>query len=222
MSTLTEACRCPVCATVFEAASQTRTVSCPACDALSRPRWLRHEPAMALRAAQAGRRADTWGRGVHLLVEDVRSLWNVGSFFRSMDGLGGVHLFLVGICGIPPHDEIRRTALGADETVSWSYRVGALPVIEEARTRGVPVIALESTPGATDLQTAPRPPSALVVVGNEVEGISPEVLARCDTHVHIPMRGHKASLNVAVAAGLALWHYGASAEVPAEVPSGPP
>ncbi|NDD27594.1 MAG: TrmH family RNA methyltransferase [Proteobacteria bacterium] len=162
---------------------------------------------MRRRAAEAGDRSVAWRDGVYLLAEDVRSLFNIGSFFRTLDGLGGAHLFLTGISGTPPQGQIVRTALGAHASVPWSYAVSALPVITAARAHGCRVVALESTTRAVPLRQACRPPRALLVMGNEVEGVSPEVLDACDDHVHIPMRGVKSSLNVAVAAGLALWHY---------------
>lgn len=163
-----------------------------------------------------------WREGVFVLAEDIRSRWNVGSLFRSMDGLGGLHLFLTGICCTPPDPKIHGSALGAEEAVSWSYTTGALPVLAQARRHGVEIVALESTPRAVDLRHAPRAhPSTLIVVGNEIEGVSPEVLARCDRHVHVPMHGRKRSLNVAVAAALALWRYTAPASADA-ASSGPP
>jgi tRNA G18 (ribose-2'-O)-methylase SpoU len=195
-----ESARCPLCAIPYEAEARAAGVTCPGCGRAVRPRLLRHEEALARRAGQAGPR--TVRRGdLYLLAEDVRSLWNVGSLFRSADGLGVAHLFLCGITGIPPHPEISRTALGAEETVSWSYARHGLEALAEVPD--VPVVALEQTDRSTELAALPRP--LVLVVGHEVQGVSPELLDAAGRHVHIGMRGTKRSLNVAVAAGIALW-----------------
>lgn len=169
-------------------------------------RLLRHEAALERRARQAAHREVPVRQGVYVLVEDVRSLWNVGSLFRTADGLGIAHIFLCGITGTPPHAEIERTALGADAAVSWSYGTHGFSAVAEARRLGCRVVALET--GSTSIPLRAVVPCApmLVVVGNEVDGVSPELLRMADESVHIPMRGIKRSLNVAVAAGIALWH----------------
>ena len=145
---------------------------------------------------------------VALLLDDVRSLWNVGSILRTADGLGAAHVFLCGITGIPPHPRIHETALGAEEAVSWSYLPHPFEVLEGLRRLGVALVALELTSGAVPLEASRSQRPLCLVLGNEPGGVSPEVLEACDEHVAIPMRGVKESLNVAVVAGIALHWFG--------------
>jgi len=143
------------------------------------------------------------------ILEDLRSLWNVGSIFRTSDGAGFTRLYLCGITGCPPRKEIAKTSLGAEEHVSWSSHTSALEVIPKLKERGVLVLGLERTAQSRSLDEALvagniRTPLCLVV-GNEVAGISAETLAACDLVCHLPMRGAKESLNVAVAFGIAAY-----------------
>lgn len=199
-------CPHPACRSLFPVASPLRDQDCPACARRVRPRPIAHEAALAERRRQAGERpVPALGAGsVCLLLEDVRSLWNVGSALRTADGLGAAHVFLCGITGIPPHPRLHETALGAEDAVSWSYHPHAFEAIAEVRRQGASLVALERTPRALPLEQArARRPLALVL-GNEPGGVSPEVLEACDEQVEIPMVGVKESLNVAVAAGIAL------------------
>lgn len=140
-----------------------------------------------------------------LICEDVRSLWNVGAMFRTADALGVAKLYLCGITGTPPRDEIAKVALGAEAWISWEARGAAWEVVEELHGKGFQVVALEQTLEAIAIQDFhPQFPLA-VVVGNEVNGVSKETLAVVDQTVHIPMVGKKESLNVAVAAGIAVY-----------------
>jgi tRNA G18 (ribose-2'-O)-methylase SpoU len=140
------------------------------------------------------------------LLEDVRSLWNVGSAFRTADGAGFSKLYLCGITGCPPRKQIAKTSLGAEDHVPWEYYTGALEILPDLRASGVQVLGLEQTGESRPLKEAGargllRAPLCLVV-GNEVAGVSAETLAQCDLVCHLPMRGVKASLNVAVAFGI--------------------
>jgi tRNA G18 (ribose-2'-O)-methylase SpoU len=140
------------------------------------------------------------------LLEDVRSLWNVGSIFRTADGAGFSKLYLCGITGCPPRKQIAKTSLGAEDHIPWEYYAGALEVIPDLRASGVQVLGLERTERSEPLAAAIargtlRTPLCLVA-GNEVAGISAETLSACDLVCHLPMRGVKASLNVAVAFGI--------------------
>src|SRR5262249_30978207 len=137
------------------------------------------------------------------IVEDVRSLWNVGSVFRTADGSGFSQLYLCGITGCPPRKEITKTSLGAEQSVSWQYFRNVLEIIPALKKDGVMIVGLESTPDSVPLSEALarkqlRAPLC-VVVGNEVTGLSAEALLSCDIVCHLPMRGVKESLNVAVA-----------------------
>lgn len=202
-----EPARCPYpdCRTVFPVAQLLRDQDCPACARRIRPRPVAHEAALADRARRAGERPLHLGPGsVCLVLEDVRSLWNVGSALRTADGLGASHVFLCGITGIPPHRQIHETALGAEEVVPWSYCPHAFGALTLLRAHGAALVALERTPDAVPLErTGARRPLALVL-GNEPGGVSPEVLEACDERVEIPMVGVKESLNVAVTAGIVL------------------
>lgn len=141
------------------------------------------------------------------ILEEIRSLWNVGSIFRSADGAGFSHLFLVGISGCPPRKEIAKTSLGAEDHVGWSYSAHCLPIIECLRSRGYQIVALEKTANSIPLSQAIareqlKAPLCLIV-GNEVKGVYAETIAASDLVLDLPMRGFKESLNVAVAFGVA-------------------
>ena len=142
---------------------------------------------------------------VSILLDNVRSLYNVGAFFRTADAAAIEKLYLCGITGRPPKSGITKTALGADETVPWEYAWEPAPLLEAIRARGCEIAAIETTVHAVDLfDWAPRFP-VCVVFGHEVDGIRPEVSAYCDTHVRIPMLGKKHSLNVATAGGVVMY-----------------
>lgn len=138
-----------------------------------------------------------------IVVDNVRSLYNVGSIFRSCDGALVEKLYLCGFTPFPPRKEISKTALSAEETVPWEYVYDVREVLGRLKEEGWRIAALEHTTGSVscfDL-TADLFPLA-VVVGNEIAGISDEALALCDMAVEIPMYGAKQSLNVAVATGI--------------------
>lgn len=169
-----------------------------------RVRLVRHEAALLARQKQAGARLQGRGRVV-LVLDDVRSLWNVGSMFRSADCLGTAHLYLCGITGIPPHRDIHRTALGAEDSVPWSYHPHPFEALDALRAAGARIVALERTADAVALRSVAWEGPIGLVVGNEEGGVAPEVLAACDVSCDIEMRGTKNSLNVAVACGIALY-----------------
>lgn len=142
---------------------------------------------------------------VSVLLDNVRSLYNVGAFFRTADAAGIEKLYLCGITGRPPKRAIAKTALGAEETVAWEHAWEAIPAIDGLRTRGYEIAAVETSVHAVDLfDWKPRFP-VCVLFGHEVEGIRAELSARCDTHVRIPMLGRKHSLNVATAGGVVIY-----------------
>jgi tRNA G18 (ribose-2'-O)-methylase SpoU len=140
-----------------------------------------------------------------VLLDNVRSLYNVGAFFRAADGVGLDKLFLSGITAHPPKKGITKTALGAEQVVAWEHDWDALRVVHGLRSQGYAIAAIETSLHSVDLfEWQPAFP-VCVVFGNEVEGLRPELLALADTHVRIPMLGHKTSLNVATAAGIVLY-----------------
>jgi len=139
------------------------------------------------------------------LLDNVRSLYNVGAFFRTADAAGLRKLYLCGITGRPPHNGIRKTALGAEASVPWEHAAGAVPVAAGLRAEGCEIAAVETSLRSVDLfDWEPAFPVCLVF-GNEVDGISPELSALADTHVRIPMLGTKHSLNVATAGGVVIY-----------------
>jgi len=155
---------------------------------------------------------------LYLILDRIRSLYNVGSLFRTADAFGVSKIYLCGYTGAPPRKEISKVALGAEQTVPWEKRGQTWKVVEELKNKGVHVVALEidrsarihprlgGPEGPHYLNTFhPRFPLALIV-GNEVNGISRGVLDRVDKIIEISMLGEKESLNVVVAAGIALYH----------------
>jgi 23S rRNA (guanosine2251-2'-O)-methyltransferase len=142
---------------------------------------------------------------VTLLLENVRSLYNVGAFFRTADGAAIEKIYLCGITGRPPKKEISKTALGAEETVAWEHSPEPVPVIRDLRARSYEIAAIETSVRGVDLfDWRPRFPVCLMF-GNEVDGLGPEPAQLADTHVRIPMLGSKHSLNVATAGGVVVY-----------------
>jgi len=142
---------------------------------------------------------------VSILLDNVRSLYNVGAFFRTADGAGAARLFLAGITGRPPKRAITKTALGAEETIPWEHTWDPLPLLQRLREQGAELAAVETSMRAVDLfDWQPRFPVCLIF-GHEMDGIRAGVSEACDTHVRIPMLGAKHSLNVATAGGVVLY-----------------
>ena len=147
--------------------------------------------------------------GLHLpaavLLDNIRSMYNVGAFFRAADGAGVEKLYLGGITAHPPKKPISKTALGAEEIVPWEHTWDTLQIAEKLRGDGFEIAAIEATDQSIDLfEWQPRFP-VCVAFGHEVEGLQPDFLKMADTHVHIPMLGQKRSLNVATAAGVVFY-----------------
>ena len=157
-------------------------------------------------ATHAGARYEQMGRlPVSILLDNVRSLYNVGAFFRTADAAAIEKLYLCGITAHPPKSGITKTALGAEESVPWEHAWEAAPVVESLRGRGFEIAAIETSVHAVDLfDWAPRFPVCLIF-GHEVDGVQPALSGLCDTHVRIPMLGSKHSLNVATAGGVAIY-----------------
>lgn len=143
---------------------------------------------------------------VSVLCEDIRSLYNVGSIFRTSDGAGIEKLYLCGYTGYPPRPEIDKTALGSVDGVPWEYRPNQFEVIYELKRRGYRVVALEHTSVSVPYDEATYEFPTCLVLGNEVKGVSDELISRCDMAVEVPMYGLKQSLNVTVAYGILVYH----------------
>jgi 23S rRNA (guanosine2251-2'-O)-methyltransferase len=140
-----------------------------------------------------------------VLLDNVRSMYNVGAFFRAADGVGLEKLCLCGITAHPPKKAISKTALGAEEVVAWEHDWDAIRMAEALCNKGYEIAAIETSLNSIDLfQWQPKFP-VCVAFGHEVEGLRPELLEIADTHVRIPMVGKKTSLNVATAAGVVLY-----------------
>ncbi len=144
---------------------------------------------------------------VVVVLDNVRSAGNVGSFFRTCDAFGIGRIALCGICATPPSREIHKTALGAEQTIPWDYYQTTTEAIATLRAEGYTIVAIEQVEGAKMLdQThfSPDQPVALIF-GNEVEGVSQEAVDGSDWAIEIPQVGTKHSLNVAVTGGAVLW-----------------
>ncbi len=145
-------------------------------------------------------------RSIRFLAHNVRSLWNVGSFFRTCDAFGVEKIYLTGYTGHPPRKEITKTAIGAEEFVPWEHAPDPVPVVQQLKNEGWSIVGLEITSAAVDLNSFKPPKKLCLIVGHELTGVPDSLLELCDHVVKIPMLGKKESLNVAVAAGIAL-HY---------------
>ncbi len=144
---------------------------------------------------------------VVLVLDNVRSLHNVGAVFRTADAFALEKIYLCGVTGQPPHREITKTALGSTESVAWAHVATTLAAVTELKAAGYQLVAVEQTTGSIPLprfRPAPGRPLALVL-GNEVFGVDDDVLALCEAAVEIPQLGTKHSFNVSVAAGVVLW-----------------
>lgn len=141
-----------------------------------------------------------------VLLDNIRSAWNVGSILRSADGFGFEHAYLCGITPTPENEAVRKTSLGAENLVEWSCHKDALKLVEGLKAEGWGIFALEAHEAAKNMRNAgriPQAPKRLLVVGNEVTGVDPGLLELCDEVLCIPMRGGKRSFNAAVAFGIA-------------------
>lgn len=142
-----------------------------------------------------------------VILDNVRSLNNVGSIFRSADAFRIQHIYLCGITATPPHKDIQKTALGSTEAVDWSYAKDTLAVVEKLQSVNVKVMAIEQAENATVLQDFyPNNQSIYALVfGHEVKGVNQAVVNQCDGVIEIPQFGTKHSLNIAVSGGVVMW-----------------
>ncbi len=146
---------------------------------------------------------------VRVVLDNVRSAQNVGSFFRTGDAFAVEHVALCGITAVPPAREIHKTALGAELTVPWSYHASTADCVRQLRDEGYEVLAVEQVEGAAMLDAfCPEPGRRYALVfGNEVEGVAQEVVDLCHGALEIPQFGVKHSINVAVSGGVVLWRF---------------
>lgn len=144
-----------------------------------------------------------------VVLDEVRSLHNIGSVFRTSDAFLVERIYLCGITATPPHPEMHKTALGAEDTVNWRYTKQTLEAVEELHNEGYTVLAIEQVAGSTMLDNLSLDPDKkyAIVMGNEVKGVQQEVVNACDGCIEIPQYGTKHSLNVSVTTGIVLWEF---------------
>lgn len=156
-----------------------------------------------------------------VIAHNLRSTHNVGSLLRTAEGLGVTQVYLTGYTPFPPSPDdqrlphisqkigkqINKTSLGAESMVAWQHQTDVTGVIEDLQKQGYVVVAIEQAPNSIPLPDLKPPEKVALVLGREVEGIEPELLAKCDIIAEIPMFGKKESFNVVQAAAMALYHY---------------
>lgn len=144
-----------------------------------------------------------------VILNDIRSLNNIGSFFRTADAFNVEKIFLCGITATPPHRDIQKTALGATETVNWEYRLSIIDVIKELQDEGVTICSIEQAEKTTFLNNIHElnGQKFALIFGNEVNGVDQEAIDLSDQIIEIPQFGTKHSLNVSVCAGVVLWEF---------------
>ena len=140
-----------------------------------------------------------------IILDNIRSLSNVGAFFRSADAFRIGELVLCGITACPPHREIHKTALGADETVRWRYYESTEAACQALKSEGYRIFAVEQVEDSVPLQDFKFERNTAYILGNEVEGVSEEALPYCEGAIELPQAGTKHSINVSVCAGIVMW-----------------
>jgi 23S rRNA (guanosine2251-2'-O)-methyltransferase len=225
-------CPYPDCRSVFDSASRQESIVSQAsngfqraiCVACKRPCTLKpvelleqmekKEVYLAEQNSLEGGPSAPPAQPVRLLaiLEDLRSLQNIGSIFRTADAIGFEKIFLSGICGVPNRKDVTKASLGAEEHIAWKYSHASFETLQALKADGVFLLGLELTKASVDIERLSdhdfesklRVPLCMVL-GNEVSGVSEEALSVCDLVCHIPMKGTKESLNVAVAFGIAAY-----------------
>ena len=144
-----------------------------------------------------------------VILDDVRSMHNVGSVFRTSDAFRLEAVYLCGITSTPPSAEIHKTALGAEDSVDWKYYTDVCEAVRELQSKGYEVYAVEQAEGSTMLQDfiPLNNRKYAVILGNEVKGVHQEVIDMCDGCLEIPQYGTKHSMNVSVTGGIIIWHF---------------
>lgn len=175
---------------------------CPACH--GQTRFIKRYPEQAPQSPAPVSRPK-----ISLLLDNIRSVFNVGSIFRSADGCGLVeHIYLCGITPTPNHPKMAKTSLGAEKYIPWSYHLNALVLVKQLIADDCHFLALEATQQSVPLAQFSNeliPNHTILMVGNEVAGLDPDLLSLAKIHIHLPMYGIKESLNVAIAASILLY-----------------
>jgi tRNA G18 (ribose-2'-O)-methylase SpoU len=141
----------------------------------------------------------------YLLLDNIRSLFNVGAIFRTADAGGINKIILTGITGKPDDEKVKKVALGAEESVPWEHHWQAWRIVDKLKKEGFQIVALEQTKKSIPYDKFKPKFPLLLIVGNEIKGVSKSLLKRADKIIHLPMAGKKESLNVAIAAGIAIY-----------------
>lgn len=149
-----------------------------------------------------------------VILDDIRSLNNIGSFFRTADAFAIEAIYLCGITACPPHRDIHKTALGATETVQWEYFNDVVDAISKARSLDCEIVCVEQTDQSILLHDYKPAHKTALIFGNEVDGVSEEAVIQSDKAVEIPQVGTKHSLNVSVCGGILMWHCFNAIELP--------
>lgn len=146
---------------------------------------------------------------VTIVLDNVRSMHNVGSVFRTADAFRVEQIFLTGITATPPHREIHKTALGATDSVKWGYAKDPVVIIKQLKAEGYQVVVIEQTSSSVELQkfSIDMTKKYCLVFGNEVSGVSESIIDLCDHAIEIPQSGTKHSLNISVCAGVVIWEF---------------
>jgi tRNA G18 (ribose-2'-O)-methylase SpoU len=144
---------------------------------------------------------------VVVILEDLRSQHNIGSVFRTCDAFRVSHIFLCGITATPPSREIQKSALGATESVSWSYHESSADLVKELKLQNYTIVSVEQATGSIspELYTPDQNVRTALIFGNEVRGVSQEIIDLSELCIEIPQFGSKHSFNVSVSAGIVLW-----------------
>lgn len=206
MNEIVVSCSDPNCACEFSVENRLawRRVRCPQCHAQGAAILAEVRNQMRTQGEQASMPTLT-SDSVVAVLEDLRSVHNVGSILRTCDAFGVDLVVMTGVTPTPLHQKIAKAALGAEQIVPWVWRPNAVAAVVDLEEQEIPVVALEETETATNLACARIPKPFALVVGNEVAGVSSPVLDRASEVVSIPMLGAKTSLNASVAFGVALW-----------------
>lgn len=144
-----------------------------------------------------------------VILDNIRSLNNIGSFFRTSDAFNIEKIYLCGITATPPHRDIQKTALGATESIDWEHRISTIELIQELQAENITICSIEQAEKTTLLQDVPllSHEKYALIFGNEVDGVDQEVVNKSDYIIEIPQFGTKHSLNVSVCAGVVLWEF---------------
>lgn len=197
-------CPNPSCRMRFPIVAQVhREVRCPMCGSPTQTACAPYEEHQ-VRSIEC----EPCGIVLEALLDNIRSIHNVGSMFRTSDGAGISHLYLCGMTPTPHNPRLAKTALGAQEAVPWTYELNGLALARSLREEGKKLWALEGGRNSIPLDKAVQDAAEtaiVLVVGNEVSGVDPGIMELCHRIVHIPMRGSKTSLNAAVAFGIAAY-----------------